>query len=296
MPIGTWDEIRTAYHVARLGTVSGAADVLGVHHATVIRHIEALERRLGVKLFQRHPRGYSPTDSGLDLLRVAGATAEQFAELEGRLHGQSAKVTGELAITSLEVMSPLLTPVLARFQAEHPQLRIKFLTDTRLFRLEYGEAHVAIRAGPPPSDDPDNVIQRLFTLRLGLYGTHAYVAQRGKLGANFDSTGHVFVGSTEDNPRAKVLAWLNDNIPGHQIVFRTSEFVAGIEAVKAGVGAGFLPAFLAERDENLVPLAPILEEWDAPIWLVTHVDLHRTAKVQGVTAALKAAAKTWDST
>ncbi|MFT4620401.1 MAG: DNA-binding transcriptional LysR family regulator, partial [Polaromonas sp.] len=43
MPIETWDEIRTAFHVARLGTVSGAADALGVHHATVIRHIDALE-------------------------------------------------------------------------------------------------------------------------------------------------------------------------------------------------------------------------------------------------------------
>ena len=43
-----WDEIRTAYQVARNGTVSGAADVLGVHHATVIRHIDALEQRLGV--------------------------------------------------------------------------------------------------------------------------------------------------------------------------------------------------------------------------------------------------------
>jgi hypothetical protein len=38
-----WDEIRTAFQVARVGTVSGAAEVLGVHHATVIRHIDALE-------------------------------------------------------------------------------------------------------------------------------------------------------------------------------------------------------------------------------------------------------------
>ncbi len=52
-----WDELRTAYQVARLGTVSGAAEVLGVHHATVIRHIDALEGRMGVKLFQRHSRG-----------------------------------------------------------------------------------------------------------------------------------------------------------------------------------------------------------------------------------------------
>ncbi|MEM7520358.1 MAG: LysR family transcriptional regulator, partial [Pseudomonadota bacterium] len=45
----SWDEIKTAYQVARNGTVSGAAEALGVHHATVIRHIDALEGRLGVK-------------------------------------------------------------------------------------------------------------------------------------------------------------------------------------------------------------------------------------------------------
>ena len=59
-----WDEIRTAYHVARAGTVSGAAADLGVHHATVIRHIDALEARLNVKLFQRHARGYTATEAG----------------------------------------------------------------------------------------------------------------------------------------------------------------------------------------------------------------------------------------
>ena len=68
MMIETWDEIRTAYQVARIGTVSGAAEVLGVHHATVIRHIDALEKRLGSKLFQRHARGYTPTEAGHELL------------------------------------------------------------------------------------------------------------------------------------------------------------------------------------------------------------------------------------
>lgn len=293
MPIETWDEIRTAYQVARLGTVSGAAEALGVHHATVIRHIDALEGRLGVKLFQRHARGYSATEAGQDLLQVASATAEQFDQLEGRLHGHSAKVTGELAITSIEVLSPLLTPVLARFQAEHPELKIRFLTDTRLFRLEYGEAHVAIRAGRP-SADPDNVVQRLFTQQIALYGTRAYVEKHGLIGPDLDLEGHVFVGSTDETPRAAFLTWINEAVPAEQVVFRTSEILTGFDAVRAGIGAGFLPVWLAEKDPDLVLLSPHLDRWDTPIWVVTHVDLHRTAKVQSVTAALKAAAKDWD--
>jgi DNA-binding transcriptional LysR family regulator len=68
-----WDEIRTAYQVARMGTVSGAAEVLGVHHATVIRHIDALEAALGAKLFQRHARGYTATEAGRTCCRSRGS-------------------------------------------------------------------------------------------------------------------------------------------------------------------------------------------------------------------------------
>jgi DNA-binding transcriptional LysR family regulator len=292
MPIETWDEIRTAFHVARLGTVSGAADALGVHHATVIRHIDALEGRLGVKLFQRHARGYNATEAGRDLLQVAQATAEQFDQLEGRLHGHSAKVSGELLITTLEVLSPLLAPVLAEFQSEHPDVNIKLLTDPRLFRLEYGEAHVAIRAGKPP-DDPDNVVQKLFEQRMTLFATQEYVDKYGLIGPKMDITGHKFVGTIEEKPRAGFMQWMQSNVPSAQIIYRTADTRSKVDAISAGVGAGFDSTWHARKYPNFVQLCPPLEEWIAPIWLVTHVDLHRTAKVQSATAALKAAAKNW---
>jgi DNA-binding transcriptional LysR family regulator len=131
-----WDEIRTAYHVARLGTVSGAAEVLGVHHATVIRHVDALETRLGVKLFQRHPRGYTATEAGRDLLQVAQTTDDQFAQLVSRLRGQGDGVEGELAVTTLDTLADLVMPLLIDFQADYPAVMVRLLTGTRLFRLE----------------------------------------------------------------------------------------------------------------------------------------------------------------
>jgi len=167
MLVDTWGEIRTAYQVARLGTVSGAAEVLGVHHATVIRHIDALETRLGVKLFQRHARGYTATEAGQDLLRVAQTTDDQFAQLASRLKGQGDAVAGELVVTSLTGLTNFLMPVLDQFRREHPQVVLRYLTGDRLFRLEYGEAHVAIRAGAAP-DQPDNVVQPFLTMRSGL--------------------------------------------------------------------------------------------------------------------------------
>ena len=99
-----WDEIRTAFQVARIGTVSGAAEILRVHHATVIRHIDALEQRLGVKLFQRHARGYTATEAGQDLMQVATATDDKFTQLAGRIRGQSDGVSGDLVVTSLVML------------------------------------------------------------------------------------------------------------------------------------------------------------------------------------------------
>jgi DNA-binding transcriptional LysR family regulator len=169
-----WDEIRTAYQVARMGTVSGAAEVLGVHHATVIRHIDALEAALGAKLFQRHARGYTATEAGQDLLSVAGVADDQFTQLAGRIKGRGDEVTGDLIVTSLGALSPLLVPTIAAFQERHPDLRVRLISDTRLFRLEYGEAHVAIRAGKLP-DQPDNVVQPLLHPDPATGGEPAYV-------------------------------------------------------------------------------------------------------------------------
>lgn len=288
-----WDEIRTAFQVARMGTVSGAAEVLGVHHATVIRHIDALEGRLGVRLFQRHARGYTATEAGQDLLRVAQTTDDQFAQLQGRLKGQGSGVTGELVVTSLGGMSHMLVPVLAKFQADHPGLIVRYLTSTRLFRLEYGEAHVAIRAGTAP-DQPDNVVRKLFDQRFGLFAAKSYIEANGMPKDETDHKGHSYIGYDDADNRAPFGKWLRRIVPEEQIIFRASDMRAQSEAIIAGAGIGFLPLLQARQQGNLVPVGAVLDEWSAPIWVVTHMDLHRTAKVQAFLEVLRPAAKAWD--
>lgn len=287
-----WDEVRTAYQVARLGTVSGAADVLGVHHATVIRHIDALEGRLGVKLFQRHARGYTATEAGSDLLRVAQTTDDQFNQLAGRLKGQGDDVTGELVVTSLNTVSPMLSPVLAAFQREHPGLIIRFLTGDRLFRLEYGEAHVAIRAGAAP-DQPDNVVQPFVDFEIGLYASREYVEKHGKPSGPDDFEGHFFVGDDNPNSRAPFMRWLREKASEEAIRFRGTLGEPMTHAVRAGAGMGFVPVWDARRDDSLIEIMGPQPEWSGNLWLVTHVDLHRTTKVQAFLKFLKERSKSW---
>ncbi|BDW84268.1 MULTISPECIES: LysR family transcriptional regulator [Roseicyclus] len=291
MSFDHWDEIRTAYQVARVGTVSGAAEALGVHHATVIRHIDALEGRLGAKLFQRHARGYTPTEAGQDLLNVAAQTDDQFTQLAGRIKGRGDEVTGELIVTSLDALSPLIVPAIGDFMERHPDLRVRLMTDHRLFRLEYGEAHVAIRAGTLP-DQPDNVVQPFFTQTIRLMASRDYVARFGTLERG-NVEDHRFIGTVEDSPRAPYYRWLNEHVPASSIHFRATSMMAGKVAVVSGMGIGFLPTWEMEGTENLVEVLPPLEDWSARIWLVTHMDLHRTAKVQTFVRFLKDKVKTW---
>ncbi|MEM6309385.1 MAG: LysR family transcriptional regulator [Pseudomonadota bacterium] len=289
-----WDEIRTAFQVARLGTVSGAADVLGVHHATVIRHIDALEGRLGVKLFQRHARGYTSTEAGQDLLRVAQTTDEQFAQLEGRIKGQGEGVTGELVVTSLVSLAPLLAPILQSFQEMHPEVIIRFLTGDRVFRLEYGEAHVAIRAGAAP-DQPDNVVQPFYSTRMGMFASKAYVAKYGTPTSDEDLENHWFVAHDNEDSRAPYFMWLRERVSNKTIRFRSIDAWTLEMAIRVGSGIGFMPVIEARKDPNLVQIKTSKDEWAGPLWLVTHVDLHRTTKVQAFLTHLKAEAKAWET-
>jgi len=287
-----WDEIRTAFQVARLGTVSGAAEVLGVHHATVIRHIDALEKRLGSKLFQRHARGYTATEAGRDLLSVAQTTEEQFAHLSSRIKGQGETVAGELVVTSIAGIADLLTPVMVSFQQKYPGIRVRFLTDMRVFRLDYGEAHVAIRAGAGP-EEPDNVVQPLVRIRTGLYAAKSYGAAHGLPQSEAEFEGHRFVCTDNETTRAPFYRWLRATVPPEQISYAASEPAALEAAVLMGAGIGFMAAFRAEPAPDLVEVLAPRPEWEAPLRIVTHVDLHRTRKVQAFLAHLKEAAKDW---
>lgn len=282
-----WDELRTAYWVARLGTVSAAAEHLGVHRATVARHIDSLEASLGGKLFQRHARGYEPTEAGLDLVRVARAASEQFQQLAGRTRGRSSEVSGELIVTTIELLTPLILPALAAFRVAHPDCSVRVEASGRVYKLEYGEAHVAVRAGSRP-DHPDNVVQPFLVLRSGLYAHASYVARHGAPTSIASYADHTFVSDGAPDSSASFARWLRAHAPDAPVVFSSANGRINAQAVAAGLGIGFMPARFAEAAPDMVEIHAPLPEWDVPFWLVTHVDLHRTPKVQAVLEHLRA--------
>ena len=281
----SWNEIRTAYQVARLGTISAASEVLGVHRATVTRHIDALEEELGGKLFQRHHRGYTLTEVGEDLLRVASTVEEQLDQWVGRTKGRSAVVSGELVVTSVGIVSSLVVRMLGRFREYYPKVTIRFLVSEKLLNLEYGEAHIAIRSGAKPKH-PDVIVRPFMTLQSGMYAHRDYVKQHGVPTSTEEFAQHWFIGS-ERETTVPIFQWMNAHVPDHRVVFRSADDQSKFLAMLAGYGIAFYPVHLALERDDLVEVVAPKPEWDMSFWLITHVDLHRTVKVQAFLKVLK---------
>ena len=282
-----WTELRTALTVARLGTVSAAAEALGVHRATVNRHVETLEGAFGAPLFQRHARGYALTDAGRDMLEVAARADEMFADLAGRTRGKAGQLSGALIVTALSGVAPLVMPAMRAFHLAHPQIALEFVAGAQLARLEHGEAHVAIRAGAKP-EVPDYVVTLFRRLRFGLFASQSYIERAGHPDPD-RLEGHRFVGNPGQPGRAPFTAWMNANVPEQALSLRTDDLIVLHNAVCAGLGLGFLTEHDAAVRSDLVEVIPPSDAWSTALWTVTHVDLHRTAKVQAFLKHLRTA-------
>ncbi|NBB97021.1 MAG: LysR family transcriptional regulator [Alphaproteobacteria bacterium] len=282
MSLEPWDELRTALHVARAGTVSGAAQRLGVHHATVIRHIDALEDRLGVKLFQRHAKGYALTEAGRLLTDSAAEAEARFDNLGARLQMLQNGIEGDLCVTTVPELCDLVLPVLMALRGDHPRLVPTLRVEARLARLEYGEAHLAIRAGARPQE-PDNVVQGLGKFSVALYAAQSYMDRHGLPTTDADLAAHDVVTVEPGQARAPFDVWMAQR--ADRVSLHSNDRATLKAAVEAGLGLGFLPA--GETVEGLVQVLPPRADWAVDLWLVTHVDLHRSPKVQAVATALK---------
>ena len=281
-----WTELRTAYQVAKLGTVSAAAEALGFHRATVNRHIDILEDEIGAKVFIRHARGYALTDIGHDVLRVAQKTEELIDDLAGRVQGGKAQIEGEIKLTILAPFERLLMAPIAEFRAKNPQCLVEIDVGEDLARLEYGEAHIAMRAGAKP-DHPDYVVSDFGGIGFNLYAHDTYIARHGMPAGGNDLQGHFFVIPVIPNERLPFGAWITEHIRPEMIALSCRDIWVTGEAISAGIGMGFMGDIEARNRGNLHPVLPPNPKWAVQAWIVTHVDLHRTEKVQAMLGCIK---------
>ena len=280
-----WNEIKTVLTVMKFGTVSGAAKQLGVHRATVLRHVDTLESELKAKLFVRHANGYLPTDTGKELERIAKITEEQFDLFSKRIRYNNSELEGDFIITALDVLCPLLMPAICIFQEKHPKVMVNFQSSEDIFKLEYGQAHVAIRTGSKPTED-DYVCIPFVDISVGLYAHDSYVNKYGLPKDVDDFHNHYFVSNSGDSEKPPMYKWLREHVPSANIKFRCDARAGQAQAIKAGLGIGLMPQYEAEMDAQFTRVLPE-QTWVINNWLITHGDLHRSEKIQAFLDVLK---------
>ncbi|MEO0746199.1 MAG: LysR family transcriptional regulator [Pseudomonadota bacterium] len=283
-----WTEIRTAYVVARTGTVSKAAQELGLHRATVSRHVDALEGEIGARLFLRHRRGYELTDVGREFMEIAERSYDMLEDFFGRVRVQSADVEGQVIVATLFPLTDLILPAILEFRRRHPKTRVRVTTGDELARLEFAEAHVALRVGSKATNE-DYVVQPFCTLDFSLFAHRGYIDRFGKPEGH-DLTGHALVGNPDADSGAPFEVWIARNVDPEQLVLVSANPKVLEDAVRSGEGIGFMPVAYAQTLPDLEQVVPALPEWQVQSWLVTHVDVHRTDKVQSMLGCLKSLA------
>lgn len=287
-----WTELRTALYVAELGTVSAAANALGYHRATVNRHIDVLETAMDARIFLRHTRGYTLTDVGEEVLRVAQATRTMMDDLSGHVRGKTDEIEGELRLTIAAPFTGLIMGAINGFSEAHPDCRVHIKATEDMLRLEHGEAHVAIRVGRKPRH-PDYVVKSLGRVTFSLYAHENYRLRHGLPESTSDLPKHRFVLRDDVGSKMPFSAWIDKCVRPNMITVVTEDVWASIEAICHGVGIGFLADHETATRGQLHRVLDAKQSWYLRLWLTTHMDLHRSSKVQAMTNHIK---KTFTST
>ena len=273
-----WDNLRFFLAVADSGSVTGAAFKLGVNQSTVSRRINSFEEELNVRLFERLPTGFVLTPEGEELQHRARRIDEETQAIERQVMGKNVELSGTIRVTSsLAILQYLLMPIYKKFNQLHPQIQLHLDLSNSLYNITAREADVAIRVTRDAI--PENLIGReLGFLRFGVYGEKRYVTswQKSKSRQPLHWIG-------EDNNHARPN-WLPDNIEPLQLVMRTNEILATVDALNQGLGVGRLFTVIGDAEKKLVRLKFKNHLSDFPVWLLTHVDMRRVSRVSVFTS------------
>lgn len=284
-----WNDLRLVLAISRSGSLTAAAKALGVVHSTAFRRLAAVETNLGVRLFERLPAGvYAPTDAGERIASTAERIETETAALDRDLLGADLRLSGRLRVTCSETLAfSLLTPAVADFRRAHPGIVVDLVIDNRVLSLSRREADVALRVSRPR--DGDLYGRKVADVGWTLYATADLLEATGPM--DLDHPGrHPFVGWEQHVTGVNTAEWLDRCVPEENIVYRTSSVINQMIAAREGVGIAVLPCYLGDGEAGLQRVIPEpLEPLGRELWIVTHADLRRTARVRAFMESMTAA-------
>ena len=251
--------------VVENGGFSAAARKLGISKSAVSKRINQLEDHLGVRLLHRTTRKLSLTEAGerylkhaAEALAAANQAEDAVTELQGEPQGQL-RINAPMSFGRLHV-----APLIPKFLKRYPKLQIDLVMDDRKVDLVAEGFDLSIRGGILP--DSTLIARKLAPIHQVLCASPEYIERHGLPGTPEELTGHncvLFSLSSDANK------WTLIDADGSQSVlvsgsYQVNNSEALLEALRAGVGIGRLPTFVAGPDLKTGRLVKLFEFWRIP--------------------------------
>lgn len=280
--IGDWDNLRVFLALAEEGSLTAAAQRLGVSHPTVARRVRQLETEIGVRLFDRLPDRYRPTEMALELLHDVKEMERASQSVDRRSAGLSGQHLGTVRISVDETMADFLGRHLLRLRENHQCIEFEIAVTHVSANLSRREADLLIRSRLP--DLASIVGRKIGSFAYAVYGVAAFGAELDGSAAALKAL--PWVGFDEEHAYMPGQAWQAAFLGNGRPVVRTNNGILLANAIRGGNGIGVLPCFLGDADASLRRLTPIIPEAQTDQWLLVHSDLRAVPRIRIVMDAL----------
>lgn len=245
------------------GGFTDAAKKMGISKSAVSKHVSSLEARLGAQLLNRTTRRVSPTEIGLTYYDRALSILNDAGEADAMVNAMHTEPQGTLRIsvaTDFGVMH--MTPVLAGFLAEYPEVTINMVLSNRHVELISEVFDLAVRVGPVT--DGSLVAHKLTQTVKRLVAAPSYLARWGWPVKIDDLSDHQLLRASSQGTRQ---FWSIKAPSGEMREIRTegrlvvNDSQSLLAAVIAGTGIAYLPDYIyhgAMRNDQVVDVIPDL--------------------------------------
>ncbi|WP_380052269.1 LysR family transcriptional regulator [Falsihalocynthiibacter sp. SS001] len=264
-----WDDLRYVLAVADFGSVSKAAQSLGVNHATVLRRISSFETRHGAAIFERTAHGYQVLSHKLNVIEAAREAENAISVVQNLVGGHAPEWHGTVRVTSTDTFCYHLLPeIAAEIQSQTKQLRMELLSTNAHVDLSRLQADITIR--PAAQLDENLVGEKAALMFFAVYVARDVPPENAKN----------WIGLSGPLTRSSPAAWIQENVAAETTVAAADSFQTLSQLAIAGLGRTFLPRFVGDRCPQLRRCAS--PNMSVPIWVASHSDYAETPRLRAL--------------
>lgn len=255
--------------VIRLGSFSEAAKTLGLSRALVSRHVDDLEKHLGVRLLTRTTRRITLTEAGAKHFEFCQRVLKEIDEKEAALKRLQKEPEGTLKILAPKSLTTLsLGDALASFAAAYPHLNVSLMLDDLSFRsYDFIERGFDVAVHTTPIRDSSLVARKIAQLRWLLCASPAYLKQHGQPREPRELARHQCLVHINSDPSDRVWRLVSRN--GQVSVkvqgpFASNSVLILRKAALASLGIAIVPLYCVNDDLACGALREVLGNFPIP--------------------------------